>query len=290
MEYLQAIVLALIHGVTEFLPISSSAHQIIFRDIFGWNEVLCGQNAALGCIPRSGWSKTSFDSFGIGSFIAVLLYFWYDIVNISKGAWQAYQTENWQREEWKVFWGIAIGSCPALFIGLAFKISGIRLESPVLIAVMSIIMAMLLGLAEEIGTRARGFDKLKVNDGILVGMAQTIALLPGASHSGSTITAALFLGLRRHTAARFSFLLGIPTLALSTLAQTKEVIQHRAISLPLIVGILATIFFSYVSIDWFLKFLQKQSSWIFVWYRLAFGISILSAYVIYGQLPSLVQQ
>jgi undecaprenyl-diphosphatase len=290
MEYLQAIVLGLVQGITEFLPISSSAHLIIFRDIFGWDEVLCGKNAAAACMPRSGWSKTALDGFELGSLIAVLMYFWYDIVSIITGAWQAYQTENWQQKEWKILWGIAIGSCPALAAGLTFKLSGVTLDSPVLIGVMSILMAMLLGLAEQIGKRMRGFSKLKVSDGMLVGLAQTLALLPGASRSGATITAALFLGMRRHTAARFSFLLGIPTMTLTTLAQAKDVLQERTMILPLLVGIVATVFFSYFSIDWLMKFLQKQSSWIFVWYRLAFGLSILSAYIIYGKLPSLVQQ
>jgi undecaprenyl-diphosphatase len=290
MEYLQAIVLGLVQGVTEFLPISSSAHLIIFRDIFGWDEVLCGRNAAAACIPRAGWSKTALDGFELGSLIALFIYFWHDIVSIFVGAGQAYQTENWQKKEWKILWGIAIGSCPALAAGLGFKMSGVTLDSPVLIGVMSIVMAMLLGLAEQFGKRVRSFSKLKVSDGILVGLAQILALLPGASRSGSTITAALFLGMRRHTAARFSFLLGIPTMTLTSLAQAKDVLQERTMILPLLVGILATVFFSYFSIDWLMKFLQKQSSWIFVWYRLAFGLSILSAYVIYGKLPSLVQQ
>jgi undecaprenyl-diphosphatase len=287
MEYLQAIVLGLVQGVTEFLPISSKAHLIIFRDVFGWQEVLCGSGSALACIPHPGWSKTALNGLQLGSILAVFGYFWPDITKILAGARQAYQTKQWQKEEWKIFWGIAIGTCPSLFMGLAFKIAKVELESPVLIGVMSIIMAMLLGLAEQLGKRSRESSKLKVSDGILVGLAQTLALLPGASLSGSTLTAGLFLGMRRHTAARFSFLLGLPTLTAMTLVQAKDIFTERVLIFPMLFGILATMFFSYMSIAWFMNFSKKQSNWIFVWYRLAFGLSILLAYIIYGKLPSL---
>jgi undecaprenyl-diphosphatase len=125
-------------------------------------------------------------------------------------------------------------------------------------------------------------------DGVIVGSAQAIALLPGASRSGSTIMASLFMGLTRETAARFSFLLGLPTLTIVTLVQTKDVLQDKAMILPMIVGIIATFIFSYLSIAWLMKFLQKQSTWVFVWYRLAFGLAILAAiFAGNGKLPNL---
>jgi undecaprenyl-diphosphatase len=144
---------------------------------------------------------------------------------------------------------------------------------------MSIVMATLLGLAEKYGSRKRGFDQVAVKDGILVGLGQMIALLPGASRSGSTLTTGLFLGLQRETAARFSFLLGLPTLTIATLVQTKDVLAEQQMFLPLIFGIISTFIFSYLSIAWLLKFLQKQSNWVFVWYRLALGALLISAVV-----------
>jgi undecaprenyl-diphosphatase len=288
MEYLQAIILGLVQGITEFLPISSTAHLIIFRDVLGWEEVTCGVDAIKGCVPHVGWSKAAIDGIQLGSVGAVFVYLWKDIVQVVKGSWEAFQAKDWRREEWKILVGIVIGTFPALLVGLAVKMSKIPLESALGIGVMSIIMALLLGAAEQVGTRERDFHKLKIMDGVLVGTAQALAILPGVSRSGSTITASLFIGLKRETAARFSFLLGLPTLTLVTLVQTKDVFTDKAMIVPMIVGIISTFIFSYLSMAWLMKFLQKQSTWVFVWYRLAFGLAILGALVFgNGKLPNL---
>lgn len=258
----QAIVLGLVQGITEFLPISSTAHLIIFTDIFRW---------------KAFWDKAAIDAIQFGSVIAVVLYFWKDIRQILAGGWAALKTQNWQREEWKLLVGIAIGTIPALAGGLALKKLGINLETAQIIAVMSIVMSLLLALAEKIGSRKRGFDQLQTSDGILVGLGQMIALLPGASRSGSTLTTALFLGLQRDTAARFSFLLGIPTLTIATLVQTKDVLDKGDMAIPLLAAIISTFIFSYLSIAWLMRFLQRQSTWVFVWYRLALGTALLVA-------------
>jgi undecaprenyl-diphosphatase len=257
-EVFQGFVLGIVQGITEFLPISSTAHLIIFRDVFGWQQ-----------------QKYFVDAIQFGSVVAVVWYFWRDIQMILSGAWQAYQQKEWQREEWKIFMGIAIGTVPALFFGYLFK--DLIPESPFIIAIASIVMALLLGLAEKIGTRKRDFNQLEVKDGLLVGLGQTLALVPGVSRSGSTLTTALFLGLQRQTAARFSFLLGIPTLTIATLYQSTKALRSIESLLPLLVGIVSTFIFSYLSIAWLLKFLQRQSTWVFVWYRLAFGSVILGA-------------
>ncbi len=272
--------MGLVQGITEFLPISSTAHLIIFRDILGWGAEDCMGKAAT-CVARPGWSKEAIDGIQFGSVVAVLLYFWKDLKYIFGGAWEAFRSSNWQREEWKIFVGIAIGTLPALAGGLLLKIilkkQGITLESPALIATMSIVMSLLLGLAEKVGARKREFNQLQISDGVLVGLGQMIALLPGASRSGSTLTAGLFLGLERATAARFSFLLGFPTLAIATLVQGKDALKETPMALPLIVGVISTIIFSYLSIAWLLKFLQNQSTWVFVWYRLGFAAFLFAA-------------
>jgi undecaprenyl-diphosphatase len=258
----QGVVLGLVQGITEFLPISSTAHLIIFTDIFGWQKT---------------WDKAAIDAIQFGSVIAVVMYFWNDLKTILGGAWAAFQAKDWKREEWKILVGIAIGTLPALIVGFILKKLDALPESAIVIATMSIVMSLLLGLAEKWGTRKRDFDKLEIQDGLLVGLGQTIALLPGASRSGSTLTTALFLGLKRETAARFSFLLGIPTLTIATLAQAKDVLGAADMALPLIVGVISTFIFSYWSIAWLLKFLQRQSTWVFVWYRLALGVALFVA-------------
>lgn len=267
LSLVQAFVLGIVQGITEFLPISSTAHLLIWTRVFQWE--MLGE-------------KYFVDAIQFGSVIAVLLYFWDDIRKIVTGSWQAYQRKEWEREEWKILIGIAIGTLPAILGGLVYKkllpesLQGF-LEGALVISLMSIVMAILLGLAEQLGTRRRHFHQLTMKDGLLVGLGQMLALIPGASRSGSTITTALFLGLKRDTAARFSFLLGLPTLTLATLYQSLEVFQHLEALPALIMGILSTFVFSYLSIAWLLKFLQRQSAWVFVWYRLGFGLALMSA-------------
>lgn len=256
----QAIVLGLVQGITEFLPISSTAHLLIFRDVFGWSQ-----------------QKYFIDAIQFGSVIAVVLYFRSEVYQILTGAWAAFREKDWQREEWKLFVGIVVGTVPALVGG--FLLKDVLPETPLLIAVMSIVMALLLGLAEQIGSRKRGFESLEIKDGILVGLGQMIALLPGASRSGSTLTTALFLGLKRDTAARFSFLLGIPTLTIATLYQAGKAFGNLDALLPLLVGIVSTFIFSYLSIAWLLRYLRTRNTLVFVWYRLAFGGVLLLAIV-----------
>jgi undecaprenyl-diphosphatase len=257
----QALILGLVQGITEFLPISSTAHLLIFTRALNW---------PLG-------AKWFVDAIQFGSVVAVAMYFWQDLRQIFAGAWAAFKSRDWQSEAWKVFVGVAIGTLPALGMGLVIKVllPGDALETTTIIAVMSIVMSLLLGLAEVVGTRKRDFKNIEIKDGFLVGLGQMIALIPGASRSGSTLTTAMLLGFKRETAARFSFLLGLPTLAIATLVQGTEVTQHLEFLMPLIVGVISTFVFSYLSIAWLLNFLKRYSNWCFVWYRLGFAIALL---------------
>jgi undecaprenyl-diphosphatase len=149
---------------------------------------------------------------------------------------------------------------------------------------MSIVMATLLFLAERYGIRKRGFDRLEIKDGLLVGLAQMFALLPGVSRSGSTLTASLFLGLERETAARFSFLVGLPVLTMATLFKALKIFQAFTshllpdnIILLLAVGTISAFIFSYLSIAFLLNYLKTKDTTIFVIYRYAFGVSLLAA-------------
>ncbi|WP_448532828.1 undecaprenyl-diphosphate phosphatase [Parathermosynechococcus lividus] len=260
--WLQAIILGLVQGITEFLPISSTAHLILFSDVLGWKGV---------------WHKTALDAMQFGSVIAVFWYFWPDLRQIVMGAWQAWQQKDWQRDEWKLLIGITVGTLPALGVGFILKQAKVVLDTPEIIATMAITMAVLLGLAEKFGSRKRAYQDIGIWDGILVGCGQVIALLPGASRSGSTLTTALFLGLNRETAARFSFLLGIPTLTIATLVQAKDVFEEGTLFIPLLIAILSSMVFSYLAIAWLLKFLQRHSTWVFIWYRIGLGVALWGA-------------
>ncbi|MEA5577552.1 undecaprenyl-diphosphate phosphatase [Anabaena sp. UHCC 0451] len=266
-EWLQAFILGIVQGITEFLPISSTAHLLIVTKVFAWKE--------LG-------SKDFVDAIQFGSVIAILLYFRVLISSLIKGAIKALKDKDWESEEWKIVVGIAVGTMPALIFG--FLLKDILPESALIIAIMSVVMAILLGLAEKIGTRKRGFDSLEIRDGILVGLGQTLALIPGVSRSGSTLTTSLFLGLERDPAAKFSFLLGFPTLTIATLYKSLKIFkQFQEQQLPdnivllLVIGIVSTFIFSYLSIAFLMRYLQTKNTYVFVWYRLAFGSAILLA-------------
>ncbi|GAX43486.1 undecaprenol kinase [Tolypothrix sp. NIES-4075] len=265
-QIIQAFILGIVQGITEFLPISSTAHLQVFTKALGWE--LLGEKSFVATIQ-------------FGSVIAVLIYFWKDISIILTGGWVAFQEKDWRREEWQLLVAVALGTLPALVGGFLLKKAlndeNSAINSMTTIAIDSIVMALLLGAAEKFGSRKRDFNSLKIRDGLLIGLGQMLALAPGVSRSGSTLTTALFLGLERQTAAKFSFLLGIPTLTIATLYEfIKEALGK--IDLVLVgVGTLSAFIFSYISIAWLLRYLQRKDTWIFVWYRLAFGVAILSA-------------
>ncbi|MGI2905355.1 undecaprenyl-diphosphate phosphatase [Tolypothrix sp. VBCCA 56010] len=265
-QIIQAFILGIVQGITEFLPISSTAHLQVFTKALGWE--LLGEKSFVATIQ-------------FGSVIAVLIYFWKDISLILTGGWVAFQEKNWRRDEWQLLVGVAIGTLPILVVGFAIKDllndENSAINSMTTIAIDSIVMALLLGAAEKFGSRKRDFNSLKIRDGLLIGLGQMLALAPGVSRSGATLTTALFLGLQRETAAKFSFLLGIPALTIATLYEfIKEALGK--IDLVLVgVGTLSAFIFSYISIAWLLRYLQRKDTWIFVWYRLAFGVAILSA-------------
>jgi undecaprenyl-diphosphatase len=265
----QSLVLGFIQGVTEFLPISSTAHLKVIPIILGWGDPGVAYTAVIQ----------------LGSIAAVLWYFWKDLTEIILGAYHAITQSKYDSQEFRLALGIALGTLPIIFLGLCVKIfipdfdnSPLRHLSS--IAIASIFMSVLLAIAEKFGKRLRNFEDLTVRDGILMGLAQAMAIIPGVSRSGSTLTAGLFMKLERAVAARFSFLLGIPAITLAGLVELKGAIKEEGLGhdgpLALIVGVISATFFSYVAIAWLMKFLQTQNTWIFVWYRLAFGVAILT--------------
>ena len=263
----QAVILGMIQGLTEFVPISSSAHLKIIPVALGWGDPGLAFTAVIQ----------------LGSIVSVIWYFWNDLTQITVGAYKSIVKSDYKSQDLKMLVGIGLGTIPIVFLGLLIKVfipdfDNSPLRSTVAIAIASIVMALLLSIAELVGSRKRNFEKLNIKDGILMGVAQALALIPGVSRSGSTITGGLFMGLERATAARFSFLLGFPAITLAGLVELKTLLDEGfgGVGLvPTITGILSAIIFSYVAIAWLIKYLQTQDTWIFVWYRLAFGVLIL---------------
>ena len=274
MEYWQAFVLGVVQGLTEFLPISSTAHLKVVPAILGW------QDAGL-----------SFDAvIQLGSIVAVVSYFWKDLRHITLGSVKAIATKNYKAHEFKLAIAIILGTLPIVFAGLLIKIfvpdyDKSPLRSLAAIAIASIVMSLLLAIAEILGQQrtdqkiiSRQFPKISIIDGIFMGLAQTMALIPGVSRSGSTLTAGLFMGLDRVAATRFSFLLGIPAITLGGIVELIGLIKNgfdMGIG-QLAIGLLSSVIFSYLAIAWLLKFFQTHSTWVFVGYRLVFGALLLT--------------
>jgi undecaprenyl-diphosphatase len=269
LNVLQAIVLGFVQGATEFIPISSTAHLKAIPVFFGWGDPGVAFTAVIQ----------------LGSIAAVLWYFWADLSQISQGMFKAIAKSNYDSQDFWLAVGILIGTIPIVTFGLAIKalipdFDNSVLRSLTAIAIASIIMGLLLGAAEYFGSQRRSFNDLTVKDGIIIGLAQALALIPGVSRSGSTMTAGLFYNLDRATAARFSFLLGIPAITAAGLVELKGIIEtgiDSSQTLAIVAGLISSAIFSYLAIAWLIKFLQKRSTWVFVWYRLGFGIFILAA-------------
>jgi len=273
----QAIILGLVQGLTEFLPISSTAHLKVVPVGLGWGD----PGVAFTAIIQ------------LGSIAAVLWYFWGDLTQVIRGATAAVARRNYQSQDFRIALGIVLGTLPIVFFGLLIKVfipdfDNSWLRSTAAIAVASIVMSLLLGAAESLTRHKRNFEHLGMQDGVLMGLAQALALIPGVSRSGSTLTAGLFMGLERATAARFSFLLGIPAITLAGLVELKTLLETglgETGLLPIVGGVISAALFSYLSIAWLLRYLQTRNTWIFVWYRLLFGGLILGA-IAAGLLPN----
>ncbi|MEM6502239.1 MAG: undecaprenyl-diphosphate phosphatase [Cyanobacteria bacterium P01_C01_bin.89] len=267
--YIEGIVLGLTQGLTEFLPISSTAHLKVVPVALGMGD----PGVALTAVLQ------------LGSVAAVLSYFREDLLNLMKGTKTAITEGNFQNRDFRITLGILLGTIPIVIVGLCIKFfvtdfDNSPLRSITSIAIASIVMAVLLALAEQIGSRERGYGQLNLRDGILIGIAQALAVFPGVSRSGSTLTAGLFLGIERASAARFSFLLGIPAITLAGVIEFPTLLEGsygpREFGV-LAVALLASVVSSYGAIAFLLKFLKTQSTWVFVAYRLIFGVGLLAA-------------
>jgi undecaprenyl-diphosphatase len=219
----------------------------------------------------------------LGTLLAVLVYFWYYLINVTKDFVHdniikpvKYSEQNINS---KLGWLIIIGTIPVVIIGLAFKdaIEGALTKNLYVIAASLIILALILALAEKIAKFRKGVEDITILDSIIIGIAQALSLIPGSSRSGTTITAGLFVGLNREAAARFSFLLSVPAVLASGALQLYEALKFidPTMAVNIIVSTIVSGISGYLAIDFLLKYLKKNTTFIFVYYRIALGIFIL---------------
>lgn len=284
MDFLQAIILGIVQGLTEFIPISSTAHLVFasrFTNLYqGQPEQITATIAVLQ----------------LGTLLAVFVYFAPEIVLIAtafiRDHWKFLTRKRkmrfsgthgvrpiWLSEEAWLGWLIILGSIPIGTLGLIFKkvIEGSLTKNLWIIATMMIVIAILLAIAEFVGSQRKEIRDFGILDALAVGFAQVLALLPGASRSGSTIMGGLFAGQKREAAARFSFLLSIPAITASGLLELKEawhLLPSESFT-PLLTGTIVAAIVGYLSIWFLLSFLKKNSTAIFIVYRIVVGSAIL---------------
>lgn len=272
MSWIEAIILGIIQGITEFLPISSTGHLTLAGKFM---------NLISDAEPEK-W--TSFIAvIQLGTLAAILAYFWRDLLNIIRD----FLKENlMQRKRFieqsadsKMGWYILFGSIPIVLIGLLFKdfIEGAFTKSLLVIAISLITLGIILAIAEKVGKFQREMTDIKLPTAILIGLAQAVALIPGSSRSGTTITAGLFLGLKREAAARFSFLLSVPAIFGSGLLQFYQSLEYLNAdeTVNMIIATVVSGISGYLAIEFLLRYLRKNSNFIFVFYRIILGLVIL---------------
>ena len=284
MTILQAIILGIVQGLTEFIPVSSTAHLVFASRLVG---LYSGVEATL----KAEQTTATIAVIQLGTLLAVLIYFARDITNITiafvrdhlalfTGKNRVDGSRRLSHDAW-LGWLVIIGSIPVGVVGLLLKkqIEGTFTKNLWIIATMMIVVAVLLALAEWVGKKERSMEQLGLGDALAVGCAQVLALIPGSSRSGSTIMGGLFAGLTRETAARFSFLLSIPAIAASGLLELKEAVHKLPDGsyLPLLVATVASGIVGYASIWFLLRFLRTHSTGVFIVYRLIVGAAILCA-------------
>src|SRR5258708_1956304 len=281
MELVQAMRLGIVQGLTEFIPVSSTAHLVLASRVMN-----------LSLTPEQ--LTSSIAVIQLGTVVAVIIYFLGDIWNIRRAFIRDHllllkngRSDHFNRtnsnsrlshDAW-LGWLVIIGSIPVAVVGLAFKkqIEGTFTKNLWVIATMMIVVALLLTIAEVVGKKQRRMQELGLGDALAVGFAQCLALIPGSSRSGSTIMAGLFAGETRETAARFSFLLSMPAIAASGLLELKEALHllpHGSLT-TLAVGTVSSAIVGYASIWFLLRFLRTHSTGVFIAYRLIVGLAIL---------------
>lgn len=258
------IVLGIVQGLTEFLPISSSAHLRIVSAVFFGDDA----GAAFTAVTQ------------LGTEAAVLVYFAKDIWRLLSTWLRGFTDAEVRRtDDYRIAWLVIVGTIPIAVLGVLFEDEIQTVARNLwLIATTLIVFGLLLGLAERIGRKRIELNQIRPTDGVVLGFAQAMALIPGVSRSGGTITAGLFLGMTRPAIVRYSFLLAIPAVVASGIFQIPDVFAGDGPSgLQMTVATVIAFVIGYAAIAWLLRFVEHHSVYVFVWYRVALGIGLLIA-------------
>lgn len=271
MPLYQAIWLAIIQGFTEFLPISSSAHLTVVPTLMGWKDPGLGFDVALHA----------------GTLAAILIYFFRDWVQlIANGLGFSYRGHRPDENSRSLLWFLVIATIPAGLAGLKFqKYAETAWRSFYVIAAAEIILGLFMYVADRVGREKDGLNQMNLFDSIVIGVAQALAIIPGVSRSGVTITAARFLHFDREASARFSFLLSAPIIGAAAAKDALDLHKEGGIppgmQMPYLVGILVSGFVGMLVIAFFLKYLRRHSLNLFVGYRVGFGIMVIALAVFF---------
>ena len=270
MSWFEAIVLGLIQGLTEFLPISSTAHLFIFAQFFGWND------------PGAAFTAVS----QIGTEIAVLIYFRHDLVRIISTWFRSFRQANLRSTlDARMGWYVIVGTIPIGIFGLAFaSFIETAARNLWLVAVVLIVFGIVLGLVDRFGAKTKEVDNLNVRDAIVFGLGQALALIPGVSRSGATISTGLALGYSRYAATRYSFLLAIPAVFASGLYEATKIGDDPNVQWgQTLLGTAVALVVGYFVIAWLLRWVTTRTYLPFVIYRVVLGgvlIALLSTGVL----------
>jgi undecaprenyl-diphosphatase len=266
LSWAQIAILGVVQGITELLPISSTAHLRVLPGLFGWPD------------PGTAFSA----AMQLASFAAVVVYFRKDILQLAGAGMRAATKRDYRSHDYRVLLGIVLGTIPLLVVGALLRpiLNGCHspLRGLLVIGFASIAMSLLLAVSERVARHSRGYDSITLRDGLIVGLAQACAFVPGVSRSGATLTAALFCGMERETAARFSFLLGLPAITIAGLVELLVLVKAGLQApgwITLLIGLLCASVTAFFAIYGLLRYLERRSTWVFVWYRLIFGIAIV---------------
>ena len=287
MPIYQAIVLAIVQGLAEFIPISSSGHLIIVRRLLGWNEL-------------SPATELTFDvALHFGTLLSVLIYFrrtWIQIIQAAlggkvvrfseSGSSDQNLTPDEQREERMLLWFFVIATIPGALAGklLEHSAEDYFREHIYLIAGALIVVALLMWWGEKASQMTKPLTRVSFLDALLIGCAQTFALIPGVSRSGATITAGLFRNMTREAAVRFSFLLSTPIIAGAALLKAHEMKKEGlppGMQMPFLVGVLVSAIVGYIAIAWLIRYLQSNSLKLFIIYRIVAGLIVIGLAVMW---------
>ncbi|MBI1350879.1 MAG: undecaprenyl-diphosphate phosphatase [Actinomycetales bacterium] len=262
MSWFEAIVLGLVQGLTEFLPISSSAHIFIVSQLFGWDD----PGAAFTAVTQ------------IGTEMAVIIYFRKELWEILSGWFRSlYNADARHEPAARMGWLIIIGTIPVGVLGFLFKD---QIETAArnlwLTATMLILFGVILGVADALGERVKDERDLTVKDGILYGLAQALALIPGVSRSGATISAGLFMGYTRGAAARYAFLLAVPAVLASGLFEARKIGEDATVAWgPTILATVIAFGIGFAVIAWLMRWLTTKTYKPFVFYRIGLGLLVM---------------